>query len=144
MQLKWTKDKSKAIAFADTLIINMGFIDAKDYVTDASNRYSDTLIKVFAIIRETADGNDSIPKDANYVVAQALLSGLDEMMSNLTEKTEDVVALTFTWGNVKNDFTTAIKNIYTDLKEENYDEISEKLTEYLAFSIQMKNGYSLN
>lgn len=144
MQLKWAKDKSRAIAFADTLILNMGFIEAKDYITDANNRYSNTLIKVFAIIQATAEGNDSITKDVYYAVAQVLHSGLDEMMSNLTESVEDIVELTFIWGNVKNDFSTAIKNIYTDLQEENYDEMSEKLMEYLSFSIQAKNGYSLN
>lgn len=136
----WTKKRSQAIALADTLILNMGYIEAEEYVLNASARYKDSSIRILAMIKATTEGIENIPQDAHYVASNILVADISELMQQLISSIDDLTKLVFQWGDVKSIFIKEIKVIYPNFQDESYDEVSEKLMEYLCFNIQIKNG----
>ena len=61
-------------------------------------------------------------------------------MKQLIDEIDDLTKLTFKWGDVKNIFIDEIKTQYPNFNDVTYDDMSEKLMEYLCFNIQIKNG----
>ena len=111
----WTKDLEQAMALADTLVLNMGYIKAEEYILDACHRYGYTTAKVL----EAIEGKKDTPKDAYYAVGSLLVNGADNLMKQLIDE---------------------IKTQYPNFNDVTYDDMSEKLMEYLCFNIQIKNG----
>lgn len=132
----WTKDLEQAMALADTLVLNMGYIKAEEYILDACHRYGYTTAKVL----EAIEGKKDTPKDAYYAVGSLLVNGADNLMKQLIDEIDDLTKLTFKWGDVKNIFIDEIKTQYPNFNDVTYDDMSEKLMEYLCFNIQIKNG----
>jgi len=136
----WTKDSEQAIALADTLVLNMGYIKAEQYILDACLRYGYTTAKVLETIKLISEGKEDTPKDAYYAVGSLLVNGADNLMQQLIDEIDDLTKLTFKWGDVKNIFIDEIKAQYPNFNDVTYDDMSEKLMEYLCFNIQIKNG----
>ena len=134
----WTTDSKQAEALADTLILNMGYVEGEKYILDAVDRYAQTTAKIFEAIEAIGKGEESTLLDiyyglANYVVMEKV------MMPRLIEQLDDLVALTFKWGDIKNVLKDEVKAHYPDLTDDLYDDMSEKLMEYLSFNIIVKN-----
>lgn len=136
----WTKDSAQAIDLADALILNMGHIKAEEYILGESRKYGHTTAKVFETIKSFSEGKKDSPMDAYYAVGSFLVNGADDLMQRLINEIDDLTKLTFTWGDVKSIFIDEIKLQYPNFNDITYDDMSEKLMEYLCFNIQVKNG----
>lgn len=136
----WTKDSEQAIALADALILNMGYIKAEEYILDARRRYGHTTAKVLETIKSVSEGRKDLPKDAYYAVGSLLVNGADDLMKQLINEIDDMAKLIFKWGDVKSIFIDEIKAQYPNFNDVTYDDMSEKLMEYLCFNIQVKNS----
>lgn len=134
----WTKEKENAYTFAETLIFNMGYVKAYDYIQNTTNDYYDTYIDIIEIIQNKE--KDTLNFDpSNLIVVDILEKGLHDILIDLTKKNSDIINITFKWEDYKDLIKKEITKLSSKYGKETLEILSEQLIKYACHIISHKN-----